>query len=106
MLMKKLYKLGDKNYANNHTFFVDGTPTVVDALIGGSWRTVLVGGLNNGGRGYYALDVTDPNRPKALWEFCNDSTVCANSDPEMGFTSAIRSSPSATAIPAASTSCW
>ena len=33
-----------------------------------NWRTVLVAGLNAGGRGYYALDVTDPDNPKALWE--------------------------------------
>jgi len=25
--------------------------------------------LNGGGKGYYALDVTDPTNPKALWEF-------------------------------------
>ena len=24
------------------------------------WRTILVGGLNAGGKSYYALDVTDP----------------------------------------------
>jgi len=28
-----------------------------------------VAGLNSGGRGYYALDVTNPLAPKALWEF-------------------------------------
>jgi type IV pilus assembly protein PilY1 len=28
----------------------------------------LVAGLNAGGRGYYALDVTDPTNPKGLWE--------------------------------------
>jgi type IV pilus assembly protein PilY1 len=30
---------------------------------------VLIGGLNSGGRGYYALDITNPTRPRALWEF-------------------------------------
>ena len=24
------------------------------------WRTILVGGLNAGGKGYYALDITNP----------------------------------------------
>ena len=33
------------------------------------WRTILVGGFNSGGRGFYALDITDPATPKALWEF-------------------------------------
>ena len=28
-----------------------------------------MGALNGGGRGYYALDVTDPAVPKMLWEF-------------------------------------
>jgi type IV pilus assembly protein PilY1 len=35
------------------------------------WKSVLVGGLGRGGRGYYALDITDPATPKALWEFTN-----------------------------------
>ena len=28
------------------------------------WHTILMGGLNGGGRGYYALDVTDPPSPR------------------------------------------
>jgi len=36
-----------------------------------------VGGLNAGGKGYYALDVTDPDSPKSLWEF-NFSSTCYN----------------------------
>src|SRR4030095_15518087 len=46
--------------------------------------TILVGGLNAGGRGYYALDVTNPLAPQALWEFCADSTMCLVSDPDLG----------------------
>ena len=42
----------------------------------GNWKTILVGGLNNGGKGYYALDVTDPLAPKGLWEFKWSSAVC------------------------------
>jgi type IV pilus assembly protein PilY1 len=38
-----------------------------------AWKTILVGGLNHGGRGYYALDITDPAAPKALWEFTDDN---------------------------------
>ena len=35
------------------------------------WRTILVAGYNAGGRGYYALDITNPSVAgvKALWEF-------------------------------------
>jgi type IV pilus assembly protein PilY1 len=36
---------------------------------GSDWRTVLVGGLSGGGRGYYALDITNPTSPTLLWEF-------------------------------------
>jgi len=84
MLWKKLYVLSDMNYSNLHQFYVDGTPVTMDAYYGGAWRTVLVGGLNSGGAGYYALDVTNPAAPVALWEFCADSTVCNVSDPDLG----------------------
>jgi type IV pilus assembly protein PilY1 len=39
-----------------------------------------VAGLNGGGRGYYALDITDPDAPKLLWEFT------PTEDPDLGFT--------------------
>jgi|GEM_PF-656641 len=65
-----------------HAPLVNGSPTVGDAYVGapgsGGWRTVLVGGLNGGGRGIYALDVTDPSRfaetgsgasSTVMWEF-------------------------------------
>jgi type IV pilus assembly protein PilY1 len=71
MMIPNLYKLADTAYANNHQFFVDGSPQVGDIYVGGAWKTILVGGLNAGGRAYYALDITDPNNPVALWEFSN-----------------------------------
>jgi type IV pilus assembly protein PilY1 len=46
--------------AYTHRFYVDGTPTIGDAFYGSAWHTVLVGGLNKGGRSIYALDVTNP----------------------------------------------
>ncbi len=68
------------------SYYVDGSPQIVDAWIRSSntdiskelseWRTVLVGGLRQGGRAYYALDVTDPTAPTYpgyLWEFPNES---------------------------------
>ncbi|TAK89831.1 MAG: pyrrolo-quinoline quinone [Burkholderiaceae bacterium] len=73
-----------------HKYYVDGTPTVNDVDFqntssahggGTNWGTILVGGLNNGGRGYYALDVTTPTAAseanaaaKVLWEFPNSAT--------------------------------
>lgn len=73
MVMPKLYALADKNYGSKHQFFVDGGPVSGDIYVGGQWRTILVGGLGAGGRGYFALDVTDPSNPQALWEFTNDN---------------------------------
>ncbi len=69
-VLDKLWKLADNNYSNLHDYTVDGTPAVSDAAdASGNWKTILVGGLGAGGRGYYALDVTDPANPKGLWEF-------------------------------------
>ena len=55
---------------------VDAAPGEVDVFFDGQWRTVLVGSMRLGGRGIYALDVTDPDSvsessPSAapLWEF-------------------------------------
>jgi len=57
-VFSNLIELTKPSYS--HRFFVDGTPTVGDAFYSGAWHTVLVGGLNRGGRSVYALDVTDP----------------------------------------------
>ena len=75
-VLPKLYQLADKNYDRNHEFFVDGTPVASDVFDGSNWHTILVGGLNAGGKGYYALDITDPAAPAALWEFKQDNAVC------------------------------
>ncbi|MCW5620453.1 MAG: hypothetical protein KIS79_05030 [Burkholderiales bacterium] len=86
MLLPELYKLAEKEYASMHRYYLDGSPEVMDVYDGSSWRTILVGGLNSGGRGYYALDVTVPNDPQALWEFCSDAALCANNDTDLGLT--------------------
>jgi len=51
-----------------HQYNVDGELTVADVFINGAWRTVLVGTLGRGGRGIFALDVTNPGSPSLLWE--------------------------------------
>jgi Tfp pilus tip-associated adhesin PilY1 len=84
MVLPNLYRLADASYGSKHAYYVDGSPTLTDAFIGGAWKTVLVGGLNSGGRGYYALDVTDPSNPKALWEICADPALCGITDSDMG----------------------
>lgn len=73
----KLSALTRKDYAQNHQSYVDGTPTVAEAKVGtagtdADWKTVLVAGTGNGGRGVFALDVTGPSTfspSKVLWEF-------------------------------------
>ena len=114
MVLPYLYKMASEEYATDHTYSVDGTPTAADifdktasadcALASPTapeacWKTILVGGLNKGGScaadpttpcsGYYALDVTDPASPKALWEF-KKSGSCITVD-------AVTKAPTATA---------
>lgn len=73
--------------AYQHNFFVDSTPMVGDVNIGGTWKTILVGGLGAGGKGFYALDVTEPaNLTEAnaasvsMWELTDAD------DPDIGYT--------------------
>lgn len=78
MVFPTLKRLAESNYSTNHRYLVDGSPVVGDICLGhttaspcsaaSNWRTILVAGLNAGGRGYYALDITDPANPKGLWE--------------------------------------
>lgn len=83
MVIPNLYQLADKSYATRHRFYVDASPMAGDVKIGTEWRTILVGGLGAGGRGYYALDITDPLNPKALWEFTNDNLGLSYGRPEI-----------------------
>ena len=74
-VLPNLPLLIDNSY--NHQNYVDATPTIADAFINGSWRTILVSGLGAGGEGVFALDITDPEsfsteegaRDNVLWEF-------------------------------------
>ncbi|MEO5844556.1 MAG: PilC/PilY family type IV pilus protein [Caldimonas sp.] len=77
-VLPNLYKLADDNYKRDgHQYYVDGTPIAGDVWNGAQWRTIVVGGLNAGGKGYYALDVTTPGvAPTPLWEFKQVSGTC------------------------------
>jgi type IV pilus assembly protein PilY1 len=80
-VMSNLPALASKSYT--HKFYVDGTPTLGDAYIKGSWRTVLLGTTGAGGRSVFALDVSNPtsfNASNVMWE------VNAFSDSDIGFT--------------------
>lgn len=95
-----LSQLTAQTYNQNHRYMVDGTPMSADvylpSLTGSSvdkWRTVLIGNMNSGGKGYFALDITNPNLPSMsaptfsagntadllLWEFTDAD------DTDMGY---------------------
>ena len=84
---EKLPELTDQQY--DHRFYADGPMNHADAFFDDptnpEWRSVVIGNLRTGGRGVYALDVTDPagfSEGNAgdigLWEFTPDD------DAEMG----------------------
>ncbi len=65
--MPKLLEYTDQNYG--HQYYVDGELTaadIYDTKLG--WRSVLVGTLGRGGKGLFALDVTDPSNIRLLWD--------------------------------------
>lgn len=81
-----LSSLGNPGFT--HRYLVDGSPNVfdIDFAKAGTpsasttdWHSMLIGGLGKGGKGYYAIDVTDPSSwtsestiaSKVLWEFSN-----------------------------------
>lgn len=78
--------LGNLTNASSFNFAptVDGTPVVRDVFFSENsadeWHSILVGGLRLGGRGVYALDITDPSTvteanaaSKVLWELDADA---------------------------------
>ncbi|WP_320821783.1 pilus assembly protein, partial [Reinekea sp.] len=87
LALKHLPKIAtNTNY--RHEYTVDGSPAVADAFFNDSWHTVLASGMNAGGQGIFALDVSNPNAftteadaaAKVLWEFTDAD------DPNLGYT--------------------
>ncbi|HRH13948.1 MAG TPA: PilC/PilY family type IV pilus protein [Azonexus sp.] len=68
----QLQSLSSQNYA--HRYFVDGSPSAADVFYGSQWHTVLVGGLNGGGQGIYALDITYPAAATGVTNVSGSST--------------------------------
>lgn len=87
-VMSDLNQLTSPSYS--HRYYVDGTPTAGDVMFADNqWHTMLAGGLNGGGRGIFALDITDPSgfsegnaANLVLWEV--DPTVTGFGD--LGYT--------------------
>lgn len=77
-VFNNLYELTLPSYA--HRYYVDGTPRIGDAYVGGSWKTLVIGSTGAGGRSIFALDITNPasmSTSNVLWEFTHA---------EMGYT--------------------
>lgn len=58
--------------------YVDGPITVADYTVGTNWKRILIGGLRQGGKSYYALDVSNPgsfNASNILWEFSDTANL-------------------------------
>jgi type IV pilus assembly protein PilY1 len=92
MVIPNMFKLADKNYATKHTNYVNGSPITSDICVSGcsdsataEWKTILVAGLNGGGRGYYALNITDPSSPELLWEFTPTTGIGRVKDDDLGY---------------------
>lgn len=95
MLMDKLRVLTARPYP--HAYYVDGEMSVRDVQIDDKWRTVLAGSLGAGGRGFFVLDITDPNLTsetansgddkKVLFEYSGlgeDLVSESDDDPDLG----------------------
>ena len=77
--------------ASGTSYLLDGTPVVQEVRLFKEsptldieteverWRSVLVAGYRSGGRGYYALDITDPENPEFMWEIAAGE-YCRNID--------------------------
>ncbi|WP_232199262.1 pilus assembly protein [Thioalkalivibrio sp. ALE20] len=78
MLLEHLPDLADPDY--QHRYYVDGSQHITHAQVDGEWKTILIGTLGAGGKGLYALDVTDPETfgqnpdEDVFWEFTADDS--------------------------------
>lgn len=82
-VLGNLRLLTDRAY--EHRYFVDGSPTVGDAFIGGSWRTVVVSATGAGGRSVFAIDATSTSfgPGSVMWEFTDPDLGVAIGQPKI-----------------------
>jgi type IV pilus assembly protein PilY1 len=91
MVLPNLWKLADEYYSTKHTNYVNGSPIISDVCVSGCdasgavWKTILVAGLNAGGRGAYALDITNPATPVLLWEITPATGKGLIQDDDIGY---------------------
>lgn len=72
-VFSNLPELADPDYT--HLYYVDGSPVIGDAYNGG-WKTVLVGTTGAGGKGVFAIDVSNApnlNASSVLWDISDGS---------------------------------
>jgi type IV pilus assembly protein PilY1 len=86
VMLPNMKQLADANYGGDtHRYFVDGSPTVNDVCVADcngttpDWRTVMIVGYGGGGKGFTAIDVTNPDTPKGMWE------ISSTTDSDMGY---------------------
>ena len=85
-VFSKLNLLTATNYNQRHQFYVDGTPVIADIYDAGKkrWLTILIGTLRAGGKGIFALDITDPDDIQLLWD--KTAEDFADQDVQLGYT--------------------
>lgn len=72
-----------KYSASAHRYFVDGSIRIADAYLNGGWKSILIGTTGAGGRGLFAIDVTNPTALDAssiLWDLAPTSTTPNTND--------------------------
>ncbi|HQS58189.1 MAG: hypothetical protein B7Y56_04490 [Gallionellales bacterium 35-53-114] len=92
MVIPNMWKLADMDYATSHVNFVNGSAVIGDVCTANCtdnatavWKTILVGGLGGGGRGYFALDITIPAAPVLLWEFTTTTGIGVAKNDNLGY---------------------
>jgi hypothetical protein len=75
-----------RNLSVTHDFYVDGSPKAYDVYFQSEskWKTVIITGLRGGGPYYFAVDVTNPDDPKILWEWTHTNMGNAWAKPDIG----------------------
>ena len=69
---------------NGHIYGVDLDIKAADVEFDSGWRTILMGGLRQGGNHYFALDITDTTDPVPLWEVTDEEMGQTWSTPSFG----------------------